>query len=239
MSKDNSTTTTSGLNNAELNQAVSTIGSQLNTNLGQGFKGYTGNRVPDMSSQTQAGIGGLSNNPLTPGFNAAVGNTMNEFGAIASGQRMGDGDAAWASAKDRVVADTNAAFNASGRFGGDSNMEAVSEGLGRVELSRLTGNEARQMQAAGMLPGLYSASNMPASAQLQVGQITDQFNAAKAQEAERLFNVNNNAGWETLRQGGQILGTTAPSAGTTTTQTQNIPWWQTGLGIGAGLMSFM
>lgn len=237
MGGDNTQTTTSGLNNSELNSAVSTIGSQLNTQLGQGFKGYSGNLVPDMSAPTSAAISGLSNNPNTSIFSSGVSGALGQQAKIAQGE-FGD-DPVRQRLMEDVGQNVNSGFLTSGRFG-SMGSGAHSDTLARETAGALAPYDmARQQQAIGNMGSLYSMSGMPAAAQMQAGQFMDQYNAAKAAEAERQFNVANNAGWETLRQAGGILGTTAPSAGTTTTSSQNVPWWQTGLGIGAGIMSFL
>lgn len=235
------TTQTSGLNNPQLNTAVSTIGSQLNTQLGQGVKPYTESMVPSLSGQTQAGIGALTNNPNNATYGSAISNTMNDFGAIASGQRFGMNDPGYAALRNNVIDDvttaSNATFQGSGRFGSESHRENFNEGLGNalagMDYANFSNDQQRQMQAAGMLPGLYSASNMPASAQLQAGQLMDTYNTAKAQDAARIFDATQNAGWNTLQRGSSILAGTSPSAGTTTTNTQPAaPWWQGLLGLG-------
>lgn len=272
------TTQTSGLNNAALNTAVTTIGNQLNTQLGQGSKGYTESMVPNLSGQTQTGVNSImSAAGNTGGITAAnnwargtvdSGGYNNALRGAQSGvQSYVDAasadNPAYQAAKQNLINDvtasTNAAFNASGRFGGRSNVESLSEGLSRGLISlesdrmnrQLAGNQAlaglgqtamgNAAGAAASLPGFYQAGLMPGSAQLQAGQIMDQYNTAKAQDAARIFDARENAGWNTLQRGAGVLAGTAPSAGTTgtTTQTQQVPWWQTGLGIGAGLMSFM
>jgi hypothetical protein len=91
----------------------------------------------------------------------------------------------------------------------------------------------RQQTAIGNMGALYGMSNMPASAQLQAGQIMDQYNTAKAEDAARIFDATQNAGWNTVQRGASVLAGTAPAAGTTTTNTQPAaPWWQGILGLG-------
>src|SRR5690606_17732781 len=57
------TTETSGLNNKQLDAAVSTIGTKLNQQLGSGLKVYDQSLYPGLSGQTMAGISILSSNP--------------------------------------------------------------------------------------------------------------------------------------------------------------------------------
>lgn len=223
-------TVTSGMNNAQLNQAVSTIGTQLNTQLGNGVKGYEGSLVPAMSSQTQAGINSLTNNPNSSIYSAGIGS------AIASQADIAGGNIANDAVRQRIADDAgvyaNATFANSGRFGSGSHREGLGEGIAGALAAHDYG---RQQQAIQNLPGLYQASMMPASANLQAGNMMDAYNAAQAQEAARLFDVKNNAGWGTLERAGGILGTTSGAAGTTTSQTTpTAPWWQQALGYVAG-----
>lgn len=227
-------TQTSGLSNPAMNAAATTIGNQLNSALQTGVKPFTGSLVPELSSQTQQGIGGLANNPNNADFSRGIGNTIDEFSAIASGQRMGAGDAGWNAARDRALTDVGAMFTTSGRFGSGSHAERAVEGLAATDLARLQGNEARQMSAAGMLPGLYQGSQLPAQAQLASGQIMDAWNTASAADKERIFDATQNAPWNTLQRGGAIFSGTAPVSGTTQSTTQpTAPWWQQMLGAGA------
>ena len=218
----NTTTQTSGLNNKQLNAAVSTIGTQLNTQLGKGVKGYEGSLVPAMSAQTQAGIGALTNNPATAAYSNGINGAIGNLAEVAAGNIAND------SVRQRVADDAalaaNATFANSGRFGSGSHRQGLGEGVANALAAHDYG---RQMDALAALPGAYSASNMPASAQLQAGSLLDAYNSAQAAEAARLYDVKNNAGWGTLERAGGILGTTAGAAGTTSTATQPAtPWWQ-------------
>lgn len=241
------TTQTSGLNNKELNQAVSTIGSQLNTQLGQGSAVFNQSMYPGLSSQTQGAADALVNNPLNSGYSSAIGNTMGEFGAIASGQRMGMNDPGYAALRqglmDDVTAKTNASFQNAGLFGADSNRAQLSDNLvsslGGLDYQNYQNDIARQQQAAQMLPGLYSAGSLPTQAALQAGQIYDADALATRAGQADLFDRTNNAGWNTLQRGASVLSGTAPSAGTTSTTSQQVPWYMSALGAGAGLASFL
>jgi hypothetical protein len=221
-------TQTSGLNNPALNSAVTTIGNKLNEQLGVGVKPYTESMVPSLSGQTQAGVGALTSNPNNSVFSSGVSGTLGQQAQIAQGN-FGN-DPLRQRIMDDVTAQTNAAFNASGRFGGGSNQETLTENL----VGALTPYDMqRQQTAIGNMGALYGMSNMPASAQLQAGQIMDQYNTAKAEDAARIFDATQNAGWNTVQRGASVLAGTAPAAGTTTTNTQPAaPWWQGILGLG-------
>lgn len=224
------TTQTSGLSNPEMNAAASTIGSQLNAQLKAGVKPYTGSMAPDLSSQTQAGVNSLANNPNNSLFSGGVSTALGQQAAIAGGDIAND------SVRQRVADDAgvlaNATFTNSGRFGGGSHREGLGEGIANA---LATHDYGRQQQGIQNMGTLYQQSQLPASAQLMGGQIMDAQNAAKAQDAARIFDATNNAGWNTVQRGGSIFAGTAPVSGTTQTNTQpTTPWWQSLGGIALG-----
>lgn len=232
--KTTSETSTSGLSNPAMNAAATTIGNQLNSALAGGVKPYTQSMVPGLSSQTQAGIGALTNNPNNSIYSQGIG------GAIASMSDVAAGNIANDAVRQRVADDAavyaNSTFTNSGRFGSGSHREGLGEGIGNALAAHDYG---RQQSAMAALPGLYQASMLPASANLQAGQITDAYNTAKAADDARIWDATNNANWNTLQRGGAIFGGTAPVSGTTTTGTQTqptAPWWQGMLGFGLGLL---
>lgn len=234
-----------GLTNPAMQAAATTIGNQLNTQLSQGVRPFTGSLAPDLSSQTMAGVNALGNNPATGAFTNAIGGTIGDLGAVASGQRFGMNDPGYAALRaglaDDVTTNVNATLQGSGRFGSQSHEGALTRelatSLGGLDYQNFQNDQQRQMQAAGMLPGLYQGSMLPASAQLQGGQILDAQALARAQDAERLFDVTNNAGWNTLQRGSSIFAGTAPTSGTTTTQSQ--PWWKVGTGLVSTGLGFL
>jgi hypothetical protein len=238
--KKETVTQTSGLNNSQLNTALSTIGSQLNTELGKGAAVFDQSMYPGMSDQTKTGVDSLYNNPNNAGYSSAVGDTLGTYGAIASGKNISDPTTDLV--RSRLMNDATTAVNSSyltdGRFGSSGmqqdSADAVVGALAPFDYSR-------QNTAAQMMPQLYQASQLPATAQLTAGQITDADALATRQGDADLFDRTNNAGWNTLARGTQILSGTAPSAGMTgtTTQSTQVPWWQTALGLGATAASFL
>lgn len=227
---DTKQTTESGLSSKSMQAAGNTIGSQLNTQLKAGVKPYTESMVPALSSQTQAGIGALSNNPNDSIYGAGVSSALANQAGIAGGNIEND------AVRQRVADDAGLAVNAtfanSGRFGGGSHREGLGEGVASALASHDYG---RQQQAIQNLPGLYQAGMMPAAAQLQAGGLMDAYNTATAEDKARIFDATSNAGWNTLQRGAAIFGGTAPVSGTTSTQTTQVPWWQQALG--GGLMA--
>lgn len=233
MGGDTKQVSESGLSNPAMQAAASTIGNQLNTQLGAGVRPYDQSMVPALSGQTTQGINSLTNNPNNSAFSGAMGSTIGDFGAIASGQRFGTDDPGYAAlrakAGDDTLRDVNSMFTSSGRFGSGSHVGTATEALGSVnagmDYQNFQNDQQRQMQAASMLPSLYQGSQLPGQAQLQAGQTMDAYNAAKAQDDARRFDATQNAGWNTLQRGSSIFAGTAPVSGTTSTQTTTQPWW--------------
>lgn len=224
----------SGLANPAMQAAGTTIGNQLNSALSSGVKPYTNSMVPAMSSQTQAGIYGLSNNPNNSIFNTGVSNTLAQQADIAAGNVQND--AVRQRALDDALKASNSVFTSSGRFGSGSHATNLAEGATNALASLDYG---RQQQAIQNLPSLYSASNMPASANLQAGQLQDAYNTAMAQDQARIFDATQNANWNTLQRGSSIFAGTAPVTGTNSTQTTTQPWWVAPTMIGGTLASAM
>lgn len=163
------TTQTSGLTNPAMNQAATTIGNQLNTQLQAGVRPYTESMVPGLSSQTQAGmaslmgasgnIGGINaaNNWATGTINAGgyndalrgaqtgLQNYLAESGADSPG---------FEALKDRVATGVNATMQGSGRFGSMSHANDLASGLAGVEYQNYTDRLARQMAGNQAMAGV-------------------------------------------------------------------------------------
>ena len=216
----------SGLSNPAMQQAATTIGNQLNTQLKAGVKPFTGSMVPDLSAPTSAGIGALMSNPNNNAFSSGVSGALGQQAQLAQGN-FGD-DPVRARLIDDTATAVSATMQGAGRFGSGSHeqglIDQIGGSLGQYDM-------ARQQQGIQNLGALYSMGNMPASAQLQAGQYLDQWNTAKAEDDARIFDATKNAGWNTLQRGASIFGGTAPVSGTTTTQSQ--PWWKGGTGLAA------
>lgn len=223
-------TQTSGLSNPAMDAAATTIGNQLNTQLSNGVRPFTGSLAPDLSGQTMAGVNALSSNPNNAAYGAGITNAINQQAQIAAGNFGAD------PARNRLIDDvstnTNAILQGSGRFGSGSHENALIDQVGG---SLAQYDYGRQQQAIANLPTLYQSSMLPAGAQLQAGQIMDAQALAKANEAARLQDVTQNAGWNTLQRGASIFSGTAPISGTTQSNTTpTAPWWQQALGYVAG-----
>lgn len=132
----------------------------------------------------QAASLAAANNPL---FSGAVNGALGSFGNIAAGNAYGTDDPGYAALRAKVANDTltgvNSSFNNSGLFGSDSNQRAAGEGLGNalagLDYSNFQNDQQRQAQAAGLLPGLFSAGQLPSSVQQSVGASQDAAAAAE------------------------------------------------------------
>ena len=221
-----------GLTNPAMQAAATTIGNQLNTQLAGGVRPFTGNLAPDLSSATMGGVNALTNNPNNAAYGAGISGAIGQQAQIAAGN-FGD-DPTRQRLIDDVSTNTNAVLQGSGRFGSGSHENALIDNVGG---SLAQYDYGRQQQAIANLPTLYQSSMLPAGAQLQGGQILDAQALAKANEAARLQDVTQNAGWNSLQRGASIFAGTAPTSGTTTTQSQ--PWWKVGTGLAATGLGFL
>jgi hypothetical protein len=249
------TTTTNSSSTAPANPAVTATQTKLLTGLQGAYDG--GMKVFDKSlyagtgANTQAGWNATTAAANNPTYSGAINNTMGDFGAIASGQRFGMNDPGYAALRQNVIDDTqsniNSQFTNSGRFGGGSHVSSLGEGVGNavagLDYANFQNDRNYQMQAAGMLPGLFQASLAPGAALGAVGGAQDADSQARLLAENDLFRRQNDGTWDALARSSSILSGTAPVGGMNTTNTQttpNAPWWQTagslGLGLGAMLL---
>jgi len=215
---------TSGLSNPAMQAAATTIGNQLNTQLGKGVTANTNSLVPGMSSQTQAGLAGLGSNPNDATFASGVSTALGQQADIAGGNIAND--LVRQNVADDAGVAANATFANSGRFGSGTHREGLGTGIANALAAHDYG---RQQQAISNMGTLYSASQQPAMGQLQAGSSMDAYNSALAQDQARIFDETNNAGWNTLQRGSSIFSGTAPVSGTTSTNATSqpsVPWWQ-------------
>lgn len=229
-------TQTSGLSNSAFNNAATTLGNQLNTQLTAGVKPYTESMVPALSANTSTGLEALANNPNNSVFMNGISGALGQQSAIANGQVVDD--PVRRQALEDATTASNATFASNGRFGGDTHRDDLTASATKAVAGL---DYARQQQALQNLPALYGASQAPGSAFLQAGSIQDAWNAANAEDKARIWDATNNAGWNTLQRGASIFSGSAPISGTTSTSSQTTPktpWWQSlaGGAIGIGSM---
>jgi hypothetical protein len=242
-------TTTSTSSSAPTNKDVQATASKLAKGISTAYD--TGPQVFNESLYSPVGgttqdawakALGAANNPDYAG---AVGGAIKDFGEIATGKRFGQNDAQYQQLRQKAIDDTltnvGSQFTASGRFGGGSYIDKATESVGNVaagmDMNRLAQDEARQAQAAGMLPGLFSAAQQPATITGAIGSAQDANEQGILQGRADLQQRQAN-GWTDLIAKLTSAGAgNAASSGMTTTNTQTTPtapWWQQALGYVAG-----
>lgn len=215
-----------------------TLGNKLTGYADSSAPVFNKNMYPGLSSLTQSGISSLSAGADPAGYSSAVSGAMSDFGDVAAGNRFGMDDPGYqqlrAKAGEDTLRDVNAIFSQSGRFGSGSHVDTATESLGNVyagmDYQNHQNDIARQAQAAGMLPGLYQASQAPAMTQLQAGAITDADALAQRQGDADLFDRTENADYNRLLEMIGAFTGTQQNAG----MQQEVPWWQSVLGYVAG-----
>lgn len=161
----------------------------LGGSLGNKLSSYVNSPAPHpgLGGTTVFGLQQVHDAAKNPAFSTGINNTMSEFGDIAAGKRFGMDDPGFAAVRQGVADDTvtgiNSVFNSTGRFGAGSHQEALGEGLGRalgeLDYGNFQNDQARQFGAADRLGGLLADSLRPGQAQLGIGAIQDQDNAAR------------------------------------------------------------
>lgn len=213
-------TQTSGVNNPDLNSTISKLAKGVSAQYTPGQSLYQAPSANTMGSEAAA-LAAAGN----PAYGSAVSGALGSFGNTAAGGDFGMNDPGYARLRQNTIDDTlqatNSAFNNSGLFGSNSNQEAAGKGVASAVAGLDYGNYQsdvqRQQAAAQVLPGLFSAGQLPASVQGQVGAAQDADAAAKAAgPTDYLGKVSG------------ITGQLAGSAGTTSST--QVPWWEAILG---------
>jgi hypothetical protein len=240
-------TTTSSSSTAPTNPDVQATASKLAKGIGAEFdKGpqVFGESMFQPAGATtqdawQKALGAAGNQDYANGVSGAI----REFGDIASGNRMGQLDPQYQRLRENAMNDavTNVGqgFNSAGRFGGGSYIKDATEAAGdtaaRMDLARLSQDEANRAQAAGMLPGLFSAAQQPATITGAVGSAQDANQQGILQGRADLQQRQAN-GWTDLIAKLTSAGAgNAAASGMTTTNNMTkpeTPWWQSMMGLG-------
>lgn len=219
--------------NPDVNNTISALAKGISSEYSPGKSLFTapGANTTGGQSASLAAAG----NPL---YSNAVNGAIGSFGNVAAGNAFGTNDPGYAALRahvgDTTLTDINKAFNGSGLFGSDSNMRAAGEGLGNayagLDYQNYQNDIQRQQQAAGLLPGLFSAAQLPSSVQQSVGASQDAASAAQAAGPT-----------DFLAKLSAIASGNAQAGGSTQTNTSpGTPLWQSLLGGaigGAGLLA--
>jgi hypothetical protein len=231
------TTQTSGPTNAMVDPTITKLLTGLQGQVDKGTAVFDKSLNPGAGQTTQnswASMLGAANNPA---YSVGVSGATSDFADAAAGNQYGANDAYYKQLGDDTLRDVNSMFTSSGRFGSGSHVDTAVKSLGDVNNANIAADRNWQMQAAGALPGLYSAGLAPAGVQAGVGAAQDANALALRQGENDLFRRKNDAGWSTLGQASSILAGTAGS-GTqqSSTTSPTTPWWQSAIGLGLGFL---
>lgn len=194
---------------------------------------------------TKQGISSLIGSANNPAYSQGVQGAIQSFGDTAAGKNIGVNAPGYQAVRNKlsndVLTTTNGAFNNSGLFGSDNNQGAAASGLadslGALDMGQYNAGLDRQVQAAGMLPGLFQASQQPASTLLSAGALQDADTQAAKQGNFDYYTRANSAQTDLLAKLSSILAGNAQASGsTTTTSTPSTPWWQSMIGLGLGAL---
>lgn len=168
-------------------------------------------------------LAAANNSDFTGGLQDALASYAKRAGGAEIGAEAPGFAALRAKLANDVTTNVNGAFNNSGLFGSDNNVQGLTSGLtdslGALDYQQYNNSLDRQSEAAGMLPSLFSALQLPSSVQQSVGA---------SQDADA--NARANGPTDYLQKLTGILAGQAGAAGTTTTE--KMPLWRAFLGAG-------
>lgn len=228
-------TTTSGPTNPMVDSTTTKLLSGLQGQVDKGTAVFNQSLNPGAGATTQNSWASMLSAANNPAYSQGVAGATADFADAAAGNQFGANDAYYKQLGDDTLRDVNSMFTSSGRFGSGSHVDTAVKALGDVNNANIGADRAWQMQAAGALPGMYSAGMAPAGVQAGVGAAQDANSLALRQGENDLFRRQNDAGWSTLGQATSILSGNA-GAGTQqqSTTTPTAPWWSQALGYVAG-----
>lgn len=174
---------------------------------------YQGPRVADLSGDTQAGQQMLRDSTGANASQDYLTSLLNSSANIADNPQV---QAMQDAIRRQVQATTNATFSSAGTVGGTQNQnvlaKGLADGLAQPLFSAYENDQARRMQAAGLLP---QVGQQIISNQLGAGQITDSYNQNKINADMQKFEDERTApikAWSEVApiatQMGQAFGTT-------------------------------
>lgn len=227
---------------APLKGILSSAGDVYNQRLGQQF--YPGQTYAGFSPETEQGLSAISRratagSPMMAGANSMMTGTLN-------GDYLSAGNPYFSAMTkritDNVLPSITAQWQNAGRGTGNTSViEAASRGLGdsigQLAYQNYGDERAKQMQAAGMAPGLAQADYMDAERLLGVGAQREAQAQRGIDEARMRYDFEQNKQANALRE---YQGSVMPIAGlggegTSTSQTQKSTDPLQAV-IGAGLM---
>lgn len=240
-------TTTSTSSSAPTNPDVQATASKLAQGISKAYD--AGPQVFNESTYSPAGqttqnawqaaLGAAGNQDYSNSVNSAI----KSFGDVAAGNQFGQNAPGYATLRSNAGTDamaaTNKVFNGAGLFGADTNREAAATGvtnaLAGLDYANYQNDISRQQQAAGMLPGLFSAAQQPSTVMGAIGGAQDTNNQGILQGRADLQQRQANSWTDLIAKLTSAGAGNAASSGMTTTNSETrpaTPWYQSLLGIG-------
>lgn len=218
-----------------IDRGLGMAGSYLSDPNSQGVFG--GQRVADLSGNTQQGMAGLAGNQGYGKSAEFYGNTLDGNYLDAGNPYIGQ---VQRQVQDSVMPGINATFGRSGMTGSTIHQNQLAQGLSNGMAGHLFANyeneRNRQMQAAGQLPAMYGQQ---ARDQLTAGGIQDQQNQNMINADMTRFEQQRTApiravseAMPHLMQGGQAFGTQNSTQNSTSSSSPS----QFSTVMGAGMM---
>jgi len=230
---------TSSSSSQSASPAVRATVDKLATGVGNAYtagpKVFNQSLYAGVGPTTQSAWANTLNAANNPAYASNISDTMASFGNIARGDYVQNGnpyaEQLLQKSNNDISSAVNAGLGSSGRLGSNLQIQGLSEAIGNnsnaFRSQQYETERDRQVQAAGLLPGLYQAGLQPSAIQGQVGAAQDADAQAALQGQADLFSRNANADTDLLAKLSSILAGNASAAGTN--QTTQVPWWQAGL----------
>lgn len=219
-----------------------TIGSKLEGFVNNPAPVFNQSQYPGMGATTQSALQQILSGSNPGGYSGHITDAIGSFGDMAAGRNLGTNAPGYQQVRGRladdVMTDVSELFTQSGRFGSGSHVgratESLADTLGAFDLGEYHRGQDQQFAAAGLLPMLYSASQLPGQTNLAVGQLQDADALATRQGEMDLFDRTKNADYNRLLE---VLGAFQGSSNAPGMQ-EKPDFWQLllgGLGTAAGI----
>lgn len=231
----NTSTTTTAPANASITDTTNKLLGGINSAYDKGPSVFNESLYAGLGGTTNQGLQSLIGSAGNPAYSQGVQGAIQSFGDTAAGKNIGVQAPGYQAVRDNLSSDimgqVGSSFASQGRFGGgsyvDKATDSLTSGLGALDMDQYNNGLDRQVQAAGMLPGLYDALQKPASTLLSAGAIQDADKQAALQGRYDLSQRNGNAQTDLLAKLSSILAGNAQTSGSTETKTTPAaPWWQ-------------
>lgn len=240
-----SNTSTSTPTNPDVSATTSKLAQKLSGLADQSPAAFGQSLYSPSGATTQQGWQSALGAANNPNFTNSINGAIKSFGNTAAGNDFGQNAPGYANLRQNAIDDAiknvGAGFVNSGRFGGgsytDQATKSAFDAASGLDYTNYQNDIQRQQQAAQMLPGLFSAGQLPASIYGSVGAAQDANQQGILQGNADLYTRQQQAPLQWLQGVTSAAAGNAAGSGTTTTGTQTTPatpWWQTAIGAGLG-----